>query len=221
MKNIYIVRHGESRGNVREVDTSEGYIIDSKIELTFLGKVQSVDAGEILYRKIKSKNGVFWVSPFTRTRQTYENMHKIMILDDTFKQYAYIEDPRLVEQDFGDFDFQFYNKWEEISPHSFFINQARYKDEVGRFFARLENGENMLDVYNRMSLFVKTRLETSSYKENIIVTHGYASIALVMFLLNLPIEHFYKTEVPKNGSIRHIVYKNGKYVDKGYLTKEI
>lgn len=76
----------------------------------------------------------------------------------------------------------------------------------------------MLDVYNRISLFVKTRLETSSYHNNIIVTHGYASIALTMFLLNLPVEYFYNAETPENGSIRHIVYADGIYIDKGFIT---
>ena len=214
MKNIYIVRHGETIGNLK-IKRDE-YIIDSSVPLTDCGKTQAKEAGQKLNKYLSSKNGVFFVSPFKRTRETFLNLKSS--LDEDFKTYAYIEDPRLVEQDFGDFDFQFFNDWKYISPHSFFINQARYYDETGRFFARLENGENMLDVYNRMSLFVKTRLETSIYEENVIVTHGNAERALVMFLLNLPVESYYSMEVPKNCSIRHIVYESGVYTDKGYLT---
>ena len=70
-----------------------------------------------------------------------------------------------------------------------------------------------------MSLFVKTRLETSKYKENIIVTHGNASRALVMFLLDMQVEEYYTMEPPTNASIRHIVYNKGKYIDKGYIWK--
>ena len=216
MKNIYIVRHGQSKGNARDVNKEEGYIIDSNIELTALGKIQAEEAGWALRSYLKSKNGAFFVSPFKRTRCTAENI-KINLKSSITKNYDYIEDPRLVEQDFGDFDFQYFEKWKEISPHSYFINQARYNDEHGRFFARLENGENMLDVYNRVSLFVKTRLETSKYRENIIVTHGCTSRALIMFLLDMKVEDYYIMDVPGNASIRHIVYKNGKYIDKGYI----
>lgn len=214
MKNIYIIRHGESEGNARMVG-DDNYIIDSNIKLNQTGIEQAKEAGRILSKHLNVLDGVFWVSPFTRTRETFQNICETA--NEDINGYDYIEDPRLVEQDFGDFDFQFYNKWKDLSPHSFFINQARYNDESGRFFARLENGESMLDVYNRISLFVKTRLETSSYHNNIIVTHGYASIALTMFLLNSSIEAFYHTETPPNGSIRHIVYRNGEYRDKGYI----
>lgn len=215
-KNIYIIRHGQSKGNVRDVDEAKGYVIDSNIELTMLGNFQAADAGYMLNNYLKSKSGAFFVSPFKRTRCTAEQI-KIALESKFSENYDYIEDPRLVEQDFGDFDFQFFEKWKDISPHSYFINQARYNDEHGRFFARLENGENMLDVYNRVSLFVKTRLETSKYKENIIVTHGCTSRALIMFMLGMKVEDYYTMDVPGNASIRHIVYNNGKYIDKGYI----
>jgi len=215
MRNIYIIRHGESQGNARMVK-EDNYIIDSSISLNETGIEQAKRAGIVLNNHLNILSGVFWVSPFKRTRETFKHIYDNV--DEDIKKYDYIEDPRLVEQDFGDFDFQFYNKWKDISPHSYFINRARYCDETGRFFARLENGENMLDVYNRMSLFVNTRLETSRYHNNIIVTHGYASIALTMFLLNFPVEYFYNAETPENGSIRHIMYKDKKYIDKGYIT---
>lgn len=212
MKNIYIIRHGESKGNARRVEKSE-YIIDSSIELTETGKVQADFTGEKLNKILKRNKVVIWISPFKRTRQTTAGIiSKLKNIE-----YEIFEDPRLVEQDFGDFDFQFYDKWEEISPHSRYINKKRYEDKTGRFFARLENGENMLDVYNRMALFTTTRLEKSKYKDNVIVTHGNASRALIMYLLNSPVEDYYYSEVPPNASIRHIVYKNGKYIDKGYI----
>ena len=212
MKNIYIVRHGESNGNIKLVDNSK-YIIDSNVELTQKGIFQASLAGEKLDTVLGKKKVAFWISPFKRTRQTTSNI--IGKLNGV--HYEIFEEPWLVEQDFGDFDFQFYDKWEEISPHSRYINKARYEDPTGRFFARIENGEHMLDVYNRMALFVTIRLEKSKYKDNIIVTHGNASRALIMYLLNKPIEDYYYNEVPKNASIRHLVYRYGKYFDKGYM----
>ena len=214
MKNIYIVRHGESVGNARAVYDKE-YVIDSSVKLTENGIIQAKEAGEKLNKVLASTNGAFWVSPFERTRATYSNI--LQTLDDKFKTFDSFEDPRLVEQDFGDFDFQFFHMWKEISPHSFFVNQERYNDPVGRFFARLENGENMLDVYNRISLFVKTRLEPCRYKENVIVTHGNAGRALAMFLLDMKIEEFYESDVPPNASVRYIAHNGERYIDMGYV----
>ncbi len=214
MNNIYIIRHGESEGNIKKGKTQRGYIIGTEIELTENGKMQSKSAGDCLNHIISRDSMIaFWVSPFKRTRQTFAEIEKRI----TNKNFEYFEDPRLVEQDFGDFDFQFYEKWKEISPHSYYINQARYNTPSGRFFARLENGENMLDVYNRMSLFVTTRLERTNYTDNVIITHGNASRALVMFLLNQRIEEYYESDVPQNASIRHIVRYDTRYVDKGYI----
>lgn len=213
MKNIYIVRHGESEGNIKKNFDSK-YVIDSNISLTLNGMSQATNTGEKL-NEILSKfcKVAFWVSPFKRTRQTTSFITKEL----RNIKYSIFEDPRLVEQDFGDFDFQFYDKWEEISPHSRYINKARYDDPNGRFFARIENGENMLDVYNRMALFVSTRLEKSKYRDNVIITHGNASRALIMYLLNQPVEYYYYSETPDNASIRHITYNHGEYIDRGYI----
>lgn len=102
MKNIYIIRHGESEGNAGMVDESK-YVIDSNINLNETGIEQAKQAGRILNEHLNLYDGVFWVSPFKRTRQTYTNIYTE--LDKDLKKYDYIEDPRLVEQDFGDFDF--------------------------------------------------------------------------------------------------------------------
>lgn len=226
MKHIFIIRHGESEGNARQVEGE--YIIDCNIKLTEKGKVQALNAGKQLATFLMkgSYSVTLWISPFERTRQTADQIEIGMYNEIHGSSYETLseinkdktswirkEDPRLVEQDFGDFDFQFMDKWKYISPHSYMINQARYCDERGRFFARLENGENMLDVYNRISLFVTTRLERDMADLNIIVTHGNASLALKMFLLDEKVESYYNSEVPENGCILHILYDeaNKKY----------
>ena len=89
----------------------------------------------------------------------------------------------------------------------FQINQERYNHPIGRFFARLENGENLLDVYNRVSLFVTTRLERSDEKNNIIVTHGNTMKIFKMFLLNEKVESFEEHKGPyPNACVMHFVY---------------
>ena len=213
MKNIFIVRHGQSEANanVRGLLSKENkYVIDSAFDITPLGyeQVQSTAKKILNIVECHYKGYTLFVSPYIRTRSTATAIESI--LSGSTHLVKKIEDPRLVEQDFGDFDFQYRDKWPEISPHSFGINQAKYYDETGRFFARLENGENLLDVYNRVSLFVTTRLERemdNSHIENyIIVTHGNTMRILRMFLQDLPIESFRSMELPKNASGYHFVY---------------
>ena len=219
MKNIFIIRHGQSEANanVRGLLSEEGkYVVDSAFDITALGREQAESTAAKIVDTLfgewinsSKKHFTMFISPYTRTRSTagvLENALKELNVEVVKK----IEDPRLVEQDFGDFDFQFRGKWPEISPHSFEVNQAKYYDDTGRFFARLENGENLLDVYNRVSLFVTTRLEremnNTEVQNFIIVTHGNTMRILKMFLEDLPIEAFGAMELPKNAGGYHFTY---------------
>ncbi len=221
MKKIFIVRHGESEANANErgLLSKEGkYVIDSKFKLTEKGRYQVEETGAKIAKKMETKNYSIYISPYERTRQTAR------ILDNVLFQYEKnlkrrVEDPRLIEQDFGDFDFQFQPKWKKIDPHSYKVNQAKYNDMPGRFFARLPTGENLLDVYNRMSLFVITRLERDDTENIIIVTHGYAERVLLMYLLDLTIEEMYDIKLQKNASVIEVCYdeETGKYTKIGNL----
>lgn len=230
MKNIFIVRHGQSEANanVRGLLSKEGsYVIDSAFDITPLGKEQAINTAmrirKLMLEQYKTAETEFtlFVSPYKRTRST-ANILEEKLCGSLFAVKKKIEDPRLVEQDFGDFDFQYRSKWPEIAPHSFEINQAKYYDDTGRFFARLENGENLLDVYNRVSLFVTTRLERemnlSPVSNYIIVTHGNTMRVMKMFLQDLPIEAFQEMEVPENAGGYYFTYdedlKKYKYVSR-------
>lgn len=221
MKKIFIVRHGESEANanVRGLLSEEGkYVIDSRFKLTDKGRQQSREAAEKILKAMSSEKYSIYVSPYERTRQTARMIHGVL-LNNGKKVNKHVEDPRLVEQDFGDFDYQFQPKWKDIDPHSYKINQAKYQDMPGRFFARLPTGENLLDVYNRMSLFVTTRLERDNTDNIIIVTHGYAERVLLMYLLDLTIEEMYDIKLQKNASVIEIWWdeKTDKYVNMGNL----
>ncbi len=219
MKHIFIVRHGQSElnANVRGLlSPEEKYVIDCKFGLTDLGKEQAYKAGEKIANLTNDLGFYMYVSPYERTRQTAENLKESLANKEKII-IRQIEDPRLVEQDFGDFDLQYMAKWPEISPHSYKINQAKYTDPTGRFFARLENGENLLDVYNRVSLFATTRLErdmnNSSVQNYIIVTHANTMRVLKMFLLGMPIESFVEMKLPQNAGGFHIGYSKNNLVE--------
>lgn len=224
-KNIFIVRHGESTANVNAeglLSKKNQYVIDAEFGLTDNGKRQAVNAGNKIASKLDDVSNVnMYISPFRRTRETASFVkYGIRVKVFNFVNFNSIEDPRIVEQDFGDFDFQYRGLWQYISPHSYMINQARFYHPVGRFFARLENGENLLDVYNRVSLFATTRLEKSKAKDNIIVTHGNTMKIFKMFFLGEKIESFEEHKGPyPNACVMHFVYddETGEYTYLGLL----
>lgn len=221
MKKIFIVRHGESQANANErgLLSKEGkYVIDNKFKLTDKGRYQVEEAGVKIAKSMESKEYSIYISPYERTRQTARILDNVLFQYDK-KVIKRVEDPRLIEQDFGDFDFQFQPKWKDIDPHSYRVNQAKYHDMPGRFFARLPTGENLLDVYNRMSLFVLTRLERDNTENIIIVTHGYAERVLLMYLLDLTIEEMYDIKLQKNASVIELWWDTttGKIINKGNI----
>jgi hypothetical protein len=90
---IILVRHGQSEANV---DISiHRTVPDHKIKLTQLGVEQAIKAGSRLNELLKPEDTVqFYVSPYLRTRQTFEYMSKALDKG----RWRYYEEPRLREQ---------------------------------------------------------------------------------------------------------------------------
>lgn len=111
-KRIFLVRHGESQGNV---DRSLYRILpDNKLELTEKGRRQSFEAGRQLKEDIGDGSVAFYVSPYIRTRQTLDEI----LEGGAFKNYTVKENPHLREQEFGNFQdpdkFDHYSKEREV-----------------------------------------------------------------------------------------------------------
>lgn len=97
-KRIFLIRHGESEGNI----DPNVYAVkpDNKIELTELGMQQADEAGKKLKQIIGDETVCFFISPYKRSVQTFEMIAKHF----GGKENVYFkEDPRLREQDFGNF----------------------------------------------------------------------------------------------------------------------
>ena len=196
MKRLILVRHGQSEGNKRMVGgvTKEDYVNDCELNLTKVGRLQSYAIANILFEKFYGFDRInteLWNSPFIRARQTAE------IINDVLKLRKVCEDPRLAEHDYGDFDYQFMSSYNEISPHSCFIDHMRYNSRHARFFARIEGGESFADVYNRVSLFDISRIQPS-LNTQILVTHGDFILVALMYFTGAKVEfvYDYKESIP-------------------------
>lgn len=191
--------------------------------LTENGVQQAHDAGQVLREFLQQdtlaagNNGVnkrsvlFYTSPYKRARQTCNGIIK-GIKDLPGVTYKVNEEPRMREQDFGNFQStaeEMEKIWEE---------RAHY----GHFFYRIPHGESAADVYDRIASFNESLfrqfLNPDFPNILVLVTHGIWARVFLMKWFRWSYEEF---ESLRN--IPHCQYlvmkqiKSGKYVLKSKL----
>jgi broad specificity phosphatase PhoE len=209
---IYLIRHGESEGNV---DASVyKHTPDWKVNLTEKGRLQAKEAGIKLledYEKsltmlslgrdaetIGRPKMVIYTSPWYRARQTAailnENIHAEIR-----------EDPRLREQE-----------WGMYAEEHLQAKIERERVKYGTFFYRMPYGESGADVYDRVTTFMDT-LHREFEKKNFpvaltISSHGAANKVILMRWLKWSVEDYDLTKTQENCSILKMVLGvNNKY----------
>lgn len=213
--NIYLVRHGQSVGNVDPLIYT--HTADHAIPLSDLGRSQAKNAGQFLARHMRERDGGspdfvrFWTSPYIRARETAVVMREQFGEDNTDIR----EHINLCEQQFGLFD----GIPEEELPNRFPEEHAHYEKcerHEGRFWARMPLGESRFDVAVRVhQAFGTFHRDADKHGVNdiVVVCHGVTLRAFVMQWLHLTVEWFEAEPNPMNGAIRLI--EDG--FDRGYL----
>ncbi|KAG7703649.1 hypothetical protein KL933_004875 [Ogataea haglerorum] len=141
------------------------YVANHKVPLTEKGHEQAAMAGKQLKEFLNPDDSIcFYTSPYLRARQTLEEI--VEAISDTNIPYKTYEEPRMREQDFGNFQ----GTGEEMEQ--IWIERAQY----GHFFYRIPYGESAADVYDRCASFNETLFRQFS-KESfpsvlVLVTHG-------------------------------------------------
>jgi broad specificity phosphatase PhoE len=199
-ENIFLVRHGQSEGNVdKEIYKTKP---DYTLKLTPKGILQATVAGNKIAEILKDKNTAFYISPFWRTRQTAENIKKAFKAEQIMMSF---EDVRLREQEWGShIQNEFNDGFEEA------------RDAYGSFYWRFPNGESCADVFDRVSDFFPTLyrdFDKFNYPRNtVIVTHGMAMRVFLMRWFHLTVEEFELLANPDNCDYYHLQLKSdGKY----------
>ncbi|XP_022156518.1 phosphoglycerate mutase-like protein AT74 isoform X2 [Momordica charantia] len=144
-RRIILVRHGQSEGNVDE--SAYTRIADPRISLTEAGIGEAEECGRNVRRMIEGDGAhdwsvYFYVSPYKRTRQTLQHLARSF---DRRRIAGMREEPRLREQDFGNFQDREKMRVEKAMRMLY-----------GRFFYRFPNGESAADVYDRITGFRET-----------------------------------------------------------------
>lgn len=237
---IFLVRHGQSRANLDWKENKR--VADHAIELSEEGKKQARAAGEFLagwFDDAWGDGGAWipvprvrlWHSPYTRTRQTAQEIERVCVcsrgianmgVHEEFyrkKGQSWFVDVRehllLAEQQFGIFDGLSDDERREQYPDM----QAYYqkcKDFEGKIWPKMPLGESRFEVCQRVhQAFGTFHRDARKHEiENlVIVGHGTTNRAFIMMWLHLPYEWMHEEPNPKNCSIR--LLEDGE--DKGYI----
>ena len=192
-KRIILVRHEESLGNIDE--SAYTRIPDWKIPITERGIQHGQEHTAEAVKRIVGEDPVyFYTSPYIRTKHT---CRLIMEKFNDAKIVGIREEPRIVEQQFGNFQ------------NTSIMGKAKAERwKFGSFFYRFPNGESGLDVYNRAADFISTLfrdfVNPHIARENlniIVVTHGLTMRLFLMRWFQYSVEEFENTKNPENGGI--------------------
>ncbi|MDF3069597.1 MAG: phosphoglycerate mutase [Polyangiaceae bacterium] len=150
-KSVWLVRHGESAGNVARDAAEQGgkhtiEIVgrDVDVPLSRLGERQSRALGRWIAQLDEGQRPtVLLTSPYTRARQTAELLVAESKLDR--QQLAFVVDERLREKEFGSL-----NRFTKAGIVAQFPQEAARRQEVGKFYYRPPGGESWCDVILRL-----------------------------------------------------------------------
>lgn len=204
-KRLILVRHGESEGNVDHKIYE--HVADNELHLTDTGWDQAYCAGRELKNIIGDDPVQFKVSPYVRTRETFN-----AVVDPWGgpKNVSWNEDPRIREQDFGNF--------QNVAQ----TQQAkRDRDRFGAFYYRMPDGESPADVYDRLSSFFESmyrewdnhRCDRNLDKLNyVIVCHGITVAVFLMRMFKYSVDDYHQFKNSKNAEMIILERRsNGKY----------
>lgn len=203
---IILLRHCESEGNVnKEIYKTKP---DYALNLTDKGILQAIHSGKDLGLLLKNETVNAYVSPFYRTRQTFQHIKPFINVTDMK------EDPRLREQEWCG----------KLRTDGYDFNTEEERDAFGHFYYRFHGGESCADVFDRISTFFESLhrdFKKKDYQKNcIIVTHGMTLRVILMRWFHLTVEDFELLRNPKNGQFIVMELQiNGKYKLIGELEK--
>ncbi len=188
-KQIYIIRHGQTDFNVRQVVQGRG--VNSDLNDT------GIRQAKLFFEAHKEiKFDVVYTSSLKRTWQTVDSFIS--------KKIPHIAVENLDEIDWGIF--------EGVEHHPDL--QKTYYDiinewKLGNLTIKIEGGESAQDLADRLTPFVE-ELSASHHQTILVCTHGRTLRVLLCLLTNRPITNM-DNFVHDNTCLYHLEYDNEKY----------
>ena len=210
---IFLIRHGESTQNT---STNYDNFPDHKIPLTENGILQAKECGiflkDYLGSNFDTSKSIIYVSPFTRTIQTTEELNAYLGITNIKKDFL------LVERQYGIFDNL---TFEERAKHkdAFEFSNWMYQND-GHFYTKFPLGESPFDVLIRARLFFESTIKNLHNVENVfIVSHGVFLKTLQMSIFGYDLDWYNSNGYMKNCAIKCFEINGDKKVDYNYIFK--
>ncbi len=230
---IYLVRHGETEGNIDRSLYRD--VADHAVRLTPRGIEQASEAGEFLASRLfdaREEEGEnfglirLWHSPYYRARQTAQGI--LYALGQKFDPESgvltYREEPFLMEQKAGLFDGMTEEEFERAYPQEA-ANYNKHKGFFGRMYGSTPLGESRMDVVIRVKQLFRTIVEDytgRNIRHVVVVSHGVTMRAFLMGWMRYSPEWMDAEKNPGNCWVRHVYgsREEGGYRDDGYVFGE-
>jgi broad specificity phosphatase PhoE len=188
---LYVVRHGESAGNVaRDAALEAGEPIidlsirDVDVPLSELGERQAIALGNWFGAlPPDDRPNVVLTSPYLRARHTAGLIVKTAGIHED--SYSIVVDERLREKEFGILD-----RLTAVGVREQFPDQAEFRRLLGKFYHRPPGGESWCDVILRLRS--ATEMISREYRAQrvLIVCH-----AVVVLCMRYVLEHLTELEL--------------------------
>jgi probable phosphoglycerate mutase len=188
---LYIVRHGESAGNVARdaaVEAGEPMIDldvrDVDVPLSHLGRQQSIAIGHWFGELPPEKQpNIVLTSPYLRARHTARLIVETAGMRED--SYSLIVDERFREKEFGVLD-----RLTAVGVREQFPDQAEFRRLLGKFYHRPPGGESWCDVILRLRSATEMIAREYCGQRVLIVCH-----AVVVLCMRYIIEHLTEAEL--------------------------
>ncbi len=188
---LYIVRHGESAGNVareaallageREIELD---VRDVDVPLSELGEQQSDALGRwFAAMPDNEKPNVILTSPYLRARHTAEIVANAAGLGDD--AYSLVVDERLREKEFGILD-----RLTKVGIEAYHPEQAEFRRLLGKFYHRPPGGESWCDVILRLRSAVEMISREYCGEQVLLVCHS-----VIVLCMRYLIEHMTEEQI--------------------------
>jgi probable phosphoglycerate mutase len=188
---LYIVRHGESAGNVareaallageREIDL---HVRDVDVPLSKLGEEQSTALGRWFGTLPDDvRPNVILTSPYLRARTTAAIVARAADLDED--AYSLVVDERLREKEFGVLD-----RLTRAGIEAYHPEEAEFRRLLGKFYHRPPGGESWCDVILRLRSAVEMISREYCAERVLLVCHS-----VVVLCMRYLLEHMTEEQI--------------------------
>ncbi|MDP9277807.1 MAG: histidine phosphatase family protein [Gemmatimonadota bacterium] len=188
---LYVVRHGESAGNIaRDAAVEAGHhkinidIRDVDVPLSELGERQAIALGRWLGTLPRdARPNIVLTSPYLRARHTAGLVVKTAGMRED--SYSLIVDERFREKEFGILD-----RLTAVGIKQQFPDQTEFRRILGKFYHRPPGGESWCDVILRLRSATEMISREYCGERVLIICH-----AVVVLCMRYIIEHLTETEL--------------------------